>query len=130
MLQQTGISTVIASMTQGFQMALIPMAFFITVLIRTAQGSATVALITSSGVLAGLVTSWIPLEYNPVYLALAIGCGSKLIAWMNDSGFWVVTKMSNFTTEEALKSYSPMLAIMGFTGLIVIMIGAKFLPLV
>ena len=129
-LQQTGISSVIAGMTQGFQMALIPMAFFITVLIRTAQGSATVALITSSGILAGLVTSGIPLEYNPVYLALSIGCGSKLIAWMNDSGFWVVTKMSNFTTEEAMKSYSPMLAIMGFTGLIVIMIGAKFLPLV
>lgn len=130
MLQQTGISSVIADITQGFQMALIPMAFFITVLIRTAQGSATVALITSSGILAGFVTSGIPLEYNPVYLALAIGCGSKLIAWMNDSGFWVVTKMSNFTTEEAMKTYSPMLAIMGITGLIVIMIGAKFIPLV
>jgi hypothetical protein len=38
--------------------------------------------------------------------------------------------MSNFTTEEAMKSYSPMLAIMGFTGLAVIMVGAKFFPLV
>jgi len=117
-------------MTQGFQMALIPMAFLVTVAIRTAQGSATVALITSAGILSGLVTSGIPLEYNPVYLALAIGCGSKLIAWMNDSGFWVVTKMSNLTEREALKSYSPMLAIMGFTGLVVIMIGAKFFPFI
>ena len=130
MLQQTGISNVIGNMTQGFQMALIPLAFFITAAIRTAQGSATVALITAAGVLAGLVNSGIPLEYNPVYLALAIGCGSKLIAWMNDSGFWVITKMSNFTEKEALKSYSPMLAIMGFTGLIVIMAGAKFFPLI
>lgn len=130
MLQQTGVSTVIAGLTQGFQMALIPMAFLITAAIRTAQGSATVALITSSGILAGLVTSGVPLEYNPLYLALAIGCGSKLIAWMNDSGFWVVTKMSNLTENEALKSYSPMLFIMGFTGLFVIMLGAKFLPLV
>jgi GntP family gluconate:H+ symporter len=130
MLQQTGVSTVIAGLTQGFQMALIPMAFLITAAIRTAQGSATVALITSSGILAGLVTSGVPLEYNPLYLALAIGCGSKLIDWMNDSGFWVVTKMSNLTENEALKSYSPMLFIMGFTGLFVIMLGAKFLPLV
>jgi gluconate:H+ symporter, GntP family len=130
MLQQTGVSTVIADLTKDFQMALIPMAFLITAAIRTAQGSATVALITSSGILAGLVSSGVPLEYNPMYLALAIGCGSKLIAWMNDSGFWVVTKMSNLTENEALKSYSPMLLIMGFTGLFVIMLGAKFLPLV
>ena len=129
MLQQTGISMVIADMTHGYQMALIPMAFLVTVAIRTAQGSATVALITSSGILSGLVTSGVPLEFNPVYLALAIGCGSKMIAWMNDSGFWVVTKMSNLTEKEALKSYSPMLAIMGFTGLVIIMLGAKFLPL-
>lgn len=130
MLQQTGISTVIAEKTQGFQMALIPMAFLITAAIRTAQGSATVALITSSGILAGLVTSGIQLEYNPFYLALAIGCGSKMIAWMNDSGFWVVTGMSNLTEKEALKSYSPMLVIMGFTGLIVTILGAKYFPLI
>jgi GntP family gluconate:H+ symporter len=130
MLQQTGISTVIAGKTEGFQMALIPMAFLITAAIRTAQGSATVALITSSGILAGLVTSGIPLEYNPFYLALAIGCGSKMIAWMNDSGFWVVTGMSNLTEKEALKSYSPMLVLMGLTGLIVTMLGAKYLPFI
>lgn len=130
MLQQTGISQVIGEMTKGYQMALIPLAFLVTAAIRTAQGSATVALITSSGILAGLVSSGVTLEYNPMYLALAIGCGSKLIAWMNDSGFWVVTKMSNLTEREALQSYSPMLAIMGFTGLLVILLGAKFLPLV
>jgi gluconate:H+ symporter, GntP family len=130
MLQQTGASSVIVGMTKGYQMALIPMAFLVTAAIRTAQGSATVALITSSGILAGLVSSGVPLGYNPVYLALAIGCGSKLIAWMNDSGFWVVTKMSNLTEKEALKSYSPMLVIMGFTGLLVIMLGARFLPFV
>lgn len=130
MLQQTGISQVIGEMTKGYQMALIPLAFLVTAAIRTAQGSATVALITSSGILSGLTTSGVQLEYNPMYLALAIGCGSKLIAWMNDSGFWVVTKMSNLTEKEALQSYSPMLAVMGVTGLLVILLGAKILPLV
>lgn len=130
MMQQTGIATVIAGKTHGFQMALIPMAFLITAVIRTAQGSATVALITSSGILAGLVTTGIPLAYNPFYLALAIGCGSKMVAWMNDSGFWVVTGMSNLTEKEALKSYSPMLFIMGLSGLILTMLGAKILPFI
>lgn len=130
MLQQTGISSRIAEMTQGFQMALIPLAFFITAVVRTAQGSATVAMITASGILAGMATNTANLEYHQLYIGLSIACGSKLIPWMNDSGFWIVCKMSNLTEKEALKTFSPMLTIMGFMGLIVIVIAAKLLPLI
>jgi GntP family gluconate:H+ symporter len=129
MLQQTGISAKIGIMTQGYQMALIPLAFMIAAIVRTAQGSATVALITASGILSGMAMNS-ELAFNPVYLGLAIGCGSKLVPWMNDSGFWIICKLSNLTEKEALKTISPLLVVMGFTGLIVIMIGAKLFPLV
>ena len=129
MLQQTGISTHIAEMTKDYQMALIPLAFLIAAVVRTAQGSATVALITASGILSGL-TLHADLGFHPVYLGLAIGCGSKLVPWMNDSGFWIICKLSNLTEKEALKTISPLLVVMGFTGLIIIMIGAKVFPLV
>ncbi len=129
MLQQTGISSRIADLTQSYQMALIPMAFFIAAVVRTAQGSATVALITASGILSGMATQ-ANLPFHPVYLGLAIGCGSKLVPWMNDAGFWIVCKLSNLTEKEALKTISPLLVVMGFTGLIVIMIAAKLFPLV
>ena len=129
MLQQTGISARIAEMTKDYQMALIPMAFFVTAIVRTAQGSATVALITASGILSGLTLNT-TLPYHPLYLGLAIGCGSKLIPWMNDAGFWIICKVSNLTERETLKTFSPMLTIMGLTGLVVIMIAAKLLPLV
>jgi len=129
MLQQTGISAEIASLTQSYQMALIPMAFFIAALVRTAQGSATVALITTSGILSGMASD--PhLAFNPVYLGLAIGCGSKLVPWMNDAGFWIFCKLSNMTEKEALRTISPQLVVMGLTGLIVILIGARLFPLV
>jgi gluconate:H+ symporter, GntP family len=128
MLQQTGISQRIAGMTADYQMALIPLSFFITAVVRTAQGSATVAMITAAGILSGLADSG--LEYHPLYLGLSIACGSKLIPWMNDSGFWIVCKMSNLTEAEVLKTFSPMLTIMGFAGLFVIMIAAKVLPLI
>lgn len=128
MLQQTGISARIAELTEGYQMALIPLAFLITAVVRTAQGSATVAMITASGILAGMATT-VQLDYHHLYIGLAIACGSKLIPWMNDSGFWIVTKMSNLTEREALKTFSPLLTIMGISGLIVIMIGAKLFPL-
>jgi len=129
MLQQTGISERIALWTKDYQMALIPMAFFITAIVRTAQGSATVALITASGILSGL-THNASLPYHPLYLGLAIGCGSKLIPWMNDAGFWLICKMSNLTEKETLRAFAPMLLVMGLTGLIIIMIAAKLLPLI
>ena len=129
MLQQTGISSRIADMTKEYQMALIPMAFFIAAVVRTAQGSATVALITASGILSGMASN-ANLPFHPVYLGLAIGCGSKLVPWMNDAGFWIICKLSNLTEKEALKTISPLLVVMGLTGLIVIMIGAALFPLV
>ncbi|GAB2587071.1 GntP family permease [Spirosoma areae] len=129
MLQQTGISSRIADMTKGYQMALIPLAFLIAAVVRTAQGSATVALITASGILSGMATN-AQLEFHPVYLGLAIGCGSKLVPWMNDAGFWIVCKLSNLTEQEALKTISPLLVVMGLTGLVVILIGAQLFPLI
>ncbi|HOY17300.1 MAG TPA: SLC13 family permease [Haliscomenobacter sp.] len=128
-LQQTGISAEIAHMTAGYQMALIPMAFFISAVVRTAQGSATVALITASGILSGMANQ-ADLAFNPVYIGLAIGCGSKLVPWMNDAGFWIFCKLSDLTEKEALKTISPLLVVMGLTGLVVILIGAKLFPLI
>lgn len=129
MLQQTGISARIGELTKDYQMAIIPLAFLISAVVRTAQGSATVAMITASGILAGM-SGAMDLGYHPLYIGLAIACGSKLIPWMNDSGFWIVCKMSNLTEREALRTFSPMLTIMGVTGLIVILIAAKIWPLV
>src|SRR5690606_23436698 len=128
MLQQTGISARIVEMTQGFQMALIPLAFLITAVVRTAQGSATVAMITASGILSGMASPSV-LDFYPLYLGLSIACGSKLIPWMNDSGFWIVCKMSGLTEKLALKTFSPMLTIIGIVGLGVIMVAAKIIPL-
>ena len=129
MLQQTGISSRIVGLTKDYQMALIPLAFLIAAVIRTAQGSATVALITTSGILSGLANTG-HLQYHHLYLGLAIGCGSKLVPWMNDAGFWIVCKMSNLTEREALKTFSPLNVIMGVAGLIFILIAAKLFPLI
>ena len=128
MIQQTGISAELATMTASYQMALIPLAFLIAAIIRTAQGSATVALITASGIISGMAAGG-HLGYNPVYIGLAIGCGSKILMWMNDPGFWIVCKLSNLTEKEAMKTLSPLLVVMGVTGLVVIMIAAKLFPL-
>jgi GntP family gluconate:H+ symporter len=129
MLQQSGISARIAHLTSGYQMTLIPLAFLVAAVVRTAQGSATVAVITASGMLSGMAIHG-HLAYHPLYLGLAIGCGSKLVPWMNDAGFWIICKISNLTEGEALRTIAPMQTIMGIVGLIAVLLAARVLPLI
>jgi GntP family gluconate:H+ symporter len=128
-LQATGVATLIQGLSVTSPAMIITMAWLITAAIRTAQGSATVAMMTAVGILGGLAQSG-SLPFHPVYLALAIGCGSKPIAWMNDSGFWVITRMSGMTEGEGLKYITPMTTLMGVVGLIVTIAGAILFPMV
>ena len=126
MLQQTGIGLRIGSLSAGYQMAILPLAFIITAVVRTAQGSATVAMVTAIGVMSGFVSSG--LQFHPVYLALVIGCGSKIFAWMNDSAFWIISRMSGMDEKETVRHFSFLLMVMGIAGLIAVMILAKLFP--
>lgn len=128
-LQQTGIGHRIQDLASAYRIPVLPLAFGVTALVRTAQGSATVAMITAVGILGGLANAE-QLGFNPLYLALAIGCGSKPIPWMNDSGFWVICKMSGMTEMETLKTTSTMMTLMGVAGLLVTMIFAHIFPLI
>ena len=111
---------------------LLPLAFILTTVIRAAQGSATVAMITAVGIFGSMFTSMdaASKSYHAVYLALAIGCGSKPLPWMNDSGFWVISKMSGMTEKETLQTFTACLSVMGVAGIIITIIGAKLFPLV
>lgn len=107
---------------------LLVLGFAIAALLKFAQGSTTVAVITASAMLAAMIEGLI-LPYNPVYLATAIGGGGLVGAWMNDSGFWVVAKMSGLTETEALKSWTPLLAVLGVATLLASLFFATVLPL-
>ncbi|QDU35819.1 Low-affinity gluconate transporter [Maioricimonas rarisocia] len=127
-LRQTGVASLISQLPRTSPIVICSLAFLITTAIRTAQGSATVAMITAVGILSGLARDG-NLGFHPVYLALAIGCGSKPIAWMNDSGFWVITRMSGMTEAEGLKFITPMTTCMGLVGLAVVLAGVTLFPM-
>ena len=128
-LRLTGISNELKELIPATQLILLPAAFLTTTLVRVAQGSATVAMITAVGIFAPIAAVG-DLSFHPLYLALAIGCGSKPYPWMNDSGFWIISTMSGFTEGETLKTASVVVALMGFVGLAVTMAGAFLFPLV
>ena len=125
-LQHTGIASSLQEWGRSSSAALLPLVFILTALVRTAQGSATVAMVTAAPI--GPSFNGPDLAFHPVYLALAVGCGSKPIRWMNDSGFWIITRMSGFKESETLRTITPMMSLMGVCGLVVVMIGAWLLP--
>lgn len=126
MLQQTGIGGQIEGLASQYQLALLPMAFLITAVVRSAQGSATVAMVTAMGVMSGVIGT--DLAFHPVYLALAIGCGSKIFAWMNDSGFWIVTKMSGMEVQDTIRHFSILMTVMALAGLFAVMLFSVLFP--
>ena len=129
-LRHTGIAETIAELGGGQAgLMTLPIAFLVTALVRTAQGSATVAMITAAPIASSFLEAG-SLGFHPVYLALAIGCGSKPIPWMNDSGFWVITRMTGMKESETLKIVTPMMSLMGVVGLVVTVLGAWLVPLV
>lgn len=128
-LQQTSVGLEVSAFAKSQKfgpLAILVVAFLTTSVIRIAQGSGTVAMVTSIGILGGLMNE--DLGIHPVYLALMIGCGVKPIPWMNDSGFWVVGKLSGFTEAETFKTFSLVIAMQGICGGIAVLALAYFVP--
>jgi gluconate:H+ symporter, GntP family len=133
MLKEAGVGTAIQALFTDEKAAggllLLGIGWLISSLLKISQGSTTVAMITASSMLAAMVEGQ-TLPFNPVYLALAIGFGGLCIVWMNDSGFWIIAKMSGFTEIEVLKTWTLMLIVISLLGLALTALLATFLPLI
>lgn len=134
MLKEAGVGTAMQNLFAGDQQAasgtmLLVIAFLIASLIKISQGSTTVAVIAAAGMVAAMIEGGPPLPYHPVYLALSIGFGGLFIVWMNDSGFWIIAKMSGFTEGETLKTWSTILAVMAVLGLLLTIAMSLVLPM-
>jgi gluconate:H+ symporter, GntP family len=112
----------------GKGLMLLPFVFFVSALLKFAQGSTTVAMITTSAMVAAMLGN-IQLPFNPVYLATAIGGGGLVGSWMNDSGFWIFSKMSGINEVDALKTWTPLLIVLGSTMFIMTVILAVIFPM-
>lgn len=104
------------------------LAFAVASVMKIAQGSSTVAMITTAGMLAALV-SGATLPFGKVYIATAISSGSLVGSWMNDSGFWIFSKMGGPSEVETLKSWTPLLAVVGGTAMAMTVVLAVVLPM-
>lgn len=109
--------------------SLLLLAYSIAAVLKVAQGSSTVAMIVTAG-MVGAITSGVTTGFHPAYLGTAIGAGSLFGSWMNDSGFWVFAKMGGLTEAESLKSWTLLLLVLSLTALGTTILLSQILPMV
>ncbi|MBK8505191.1 MAG: GntP family permease [Saprospiraceae bacterium] len=131
MIKHSGIGEWIKGFaTGGIELNYILLGWVVAAVMKIAQGSGTVAMITAAGIMYSLIGTGAELAYHPIYVLLAIGFGAMFITWMNDSGFWVICKLSGFTEKQTLQTWTVVLGLIGIVGLVETLILAKLFPLI
>jgi GntP family gluconate:H+ symporter len=114
-LVASGVGDVLSSSLTSTGLPLIVLAFVIALALRIAQGSATVAIVATSGIIATLVEQ---AHLSPAHLALiciAMGAGATSTSHVNDAGYWLVSRYFGISEKDTLKSWTVLETIMGFT---------------
>lgn len=97
--------------------------FLLTFILKTAQGSSTVAIITAASIIKPLLTALgLATGNGPLFCVMAMGAGSMMISHANDAYFWVIAKFSGLDMKTMLKVYSVATLLMGLTSLLAIYI--------
>jgi GntP family gluconate:H+ symporter len=131
MLRNIGVGDAIKSAAAGHDVNILLLAWTTAVVIRIAQGSATVAMITTSAIIWDMMDpakGAAALPFTPMYVFLAIGFGAMCCSWMNDSGFWVVSRLGGMTERETLRSWTVVLTAASVAGLVLTLALSKILP--
>jgi GntP family gluconate:H+ symporter len=118
-LVDTGIGRLVANWVQHNGLSVLLVAWLVAVLIRLATGSATVATVTASGIMAPLVATLSPGTTS--LLVLAIGSGSLFFSHVNDAGFWMVKEYFGISVGQTIKSWSLMETIISVAGLVFVL---------
>lgn len=117
MLREAGLAGAVTALAEGRQLNYVLLGWILSAVIRVAQGSTTVAMITASGMLMAVAgeTGW---GCHPFWVFLGIGYGGLFCSWMNDSGFWLVSRFCGWTEKATLRSWTVLLSAISVFGLI------------
>lgn len=121
-LRESGIGDALSDSLAGIGIPVIFAAYLIAVILRIAQGSATVALVTTAGLLAPAVTAG---DFGVVQVAaitLAAAAGSVFASHVNDSGFWLVGRLMNMDVKTTLKTWTVQQALESLVGFALVLV--------
>lgn len=110
----SGVSQEIAEGLQSWSVHPLILAWTITAIIRVCVGSATVAGLTTAGIIAPIIHT---MNVDPNLLVLAIGAGSLMFSHFNDAGFWMYKEFFNLSIKDTIKTWSLMETLVAIIGL-------------
>lgn len=116
---ESGMSGSLAEMLKGLHVHPLLLGWLMAAVIRVAMGSATVAGLTTAGIIAPLVLST---GTDPNLMVLSVGAGSLFFSHVNDSGFWMYKEYFNLSIKDTIKSWSVMETIVSIIGLLGVML--------
>jgi gluconate:H+ symporter, GntP family len=119
-LVDSGIGTMLADWAKGAHVSVLLLAWLIAVLIRLATGSATVATVTASSLMLGLVEGMTSSQVALV--VLAVGAGSLFFSHVNDAGFWLVNQYFGMTVGQTIKTWSVMETVLSVVGFVLVLL--------
>ena len=126
-LIDSGIGNIFAKYLISSNLPPLLLAFTTAVIIRVTQGSATVAMLTSSGLIASILGD---LNYSDQMLSLlviSIAAGATCFSHVNDSGFWLVNRYLGLSVPDTLKTWSVTTGIIGMVSIVLILILSNFI---
>ena len=119
-LVDSGIGTMLADWAKGSHVSVLLLAWVIAVLIRLATGSATVATVTASSLMLGLVEGMS--SSGVALVVLAVGAGSLFFSFVNDAGFWLVNQYFGMTVGQTIKTWSLMETVLSVVGFLLLVL--------
>ena len=126
-LQNSGIAETITGLLGDIHLG-IWLPFILCAAIKTAQGSSTVALITTASIMAPLLSSMgFDTEIQKALVVAAIGAGAAVVAHVNDSGFWIMTQFSGLDVKAGYRTYTLGSLIVGTSAAVLIFIITLFI---
>lgn len=118
-----GVGDTIAKMFEGTHMSLILLAWIVAAVLRIALGSATVAAISTTGIVMPLLQAS---DTNVALVVLAIGAGSVILSHVNDAGFWMFREYFGLTVKETFLTWSLLETVISVSGIIFILFISLF----
>jgi GntP family gluconate:H+ symporter len=114
-LSATGVGTAVAGSLSQAGLPIIVSAFVISAGMRIAQGSATVAIVTTGGILAPSLASGFS-QPQLALIVVAISSGSIIASHVNDGGFWIISKYFNMSVKDTLKTWTVLETVLSAVG--------------
>ncbi|MEV8091571.1 GntP family permease [Streptomyces nigra] len=115
-LKASGVAQALSDTFNDVGLPVIVLSYLISLVLRVAQGSATVAIVTTAGIVAPLLSEG---DHSQAFVALvimAVSAGSIFASHVNDGGFWIVAKYFGITERDTLKSWTVLESVLSLAG--------------